>query len=56
MTSNNTDLQDYAYYFVSAPWLSVKLLRLLQNYSTPGIYLNFKLTSKFLITFNFGNL
>ncbi|OQV12638.1 AP-2 complex subunit alpha [Hypsibius exemplaris] len=26
------DLQDYTYYFVPAPWLSVKLLRLLENY------------------------
>ncbi|KAK2140970.1 hypothetical protein LSH36_1192g00039 [Paralvinella palmiformis] len=30
-----TDLQDYTYYFVPAPWLSVKLLRLLQNYPPP---------------------
>lgn len=27
--------QDYTYYFVPAPWLSVKLLRLLQNYPPP---------------------
>ena len=27
--------QDYTYYFVPAPWLSVKLLRLLQNYQPP---------------------
>lgn len=26
------DLKDYMYYFVSAPWLSVKLLRLIQSY------------------------
>lgn len=39
VTASYTDLQDYTYYFVPAPWLSVKLLRLLQNYSTPGIYL-----------------
>lgn len=37
VTSNYTDLQDYTYYFVPAPWLSVKLLRLLQNYTPPGI-------------------
>ena len=30
-----TDLQDYTYYFVPAPWLSVKLLRILQNYPPP---------------------
>eukprot|EP00794_Sanderia_malayensis_P018198 gene18198-20014_t len=32
VTSSYTDLQDYTYYFVPAPWLSVKLLRLLQFY------------------------
>lgn len=36
VTSSYTDLQDYTYYFVPAPWLSVKLLRLLQNYNPPG--------------------
>jgi len=30
-----TDFQDYSYYFVPAPWLSVKLLRLLQIYPPP---------------------
>ncbi|XP_071104618.1 AP-2 complex subunit alpha-2-like [Haliotis cracherodii] len=35
VTSSYTDLQDYTYYFVPAPWLSVKLLRLLQNYPPP---------------------
>jgi len=35
VTASYTDLQDYTYYFVPAPWLSVKLLRLLQNYSPP---------------------
>ncbi|XP_018323433.1 AP-2 complex subunit alpha [Agrilus planipennis] len=35
VTSSYTDLQDYTYYFVPAPWLSVKLLRLLQNYTPP---------------------
>lgn len=30
-----TDFQDYSYYFIPAPWLSVKLLRLLQNYPPP---------------------
>lgn len=39
MTASYTDLQDYTYYFVPAPWLSVKLLRLLQNYPPPGIVL-----------------
>ncbi|MFH4978298.1 hypothetical protein AB6A40_005007 [Gnathostoma spinigerum] len=33
--SGYTDLQDYTYYFVPAPWLCVKLLRLLQNYPPP---------------------
>jgi len=37
VTSSYTDLQDYTYYFVPAPWLSIKLLRLLQNYPPPGI-------------------
>jgi AP-2 complex subunit alpha len=36
VTASYTDLQDYTYYFVPAPWLSVKLLRLLQNYPPPG--------------------
>ena len=35
VTSTYTDFQDYTYYFVPAPWLSVKLLRLLQNYPPP---------------------
>ncbi|NP_001089303.1 adaptor related protein complex 2 subunit alpha 2 L homeolog [Xenopus laevis] len=35
VTSAATDLQDYTYYFVPAPWLSVKLLRLLQCYPPP---------------------
>jgi len=35
VTSSYTDFQDYTYYFVPAPWLSVKLLRLLQNYPPP---------------------
>ncbi|XP_076471396.1 AP-2 complex subunit alpha-2-like [Babylonia areolata] len=35
VTSSYTDLKDYTYYFVPAPWLSVKLLRLLQNYPPP---------------------
>uniref|UniRef100_A0A8C6WED4 Adaptor related protein complex 2 subunit alpha 1 n=1 Tax=Neogobius melanostomus TaxID=47308 RepID=A0A8C6WED4_9GOBI len=30
VSSASTDLQDYTYYFVPAPWLSCKLLRLLQ--------------------------
>ncbi|VDO40780.1 unnamed protein product [Haemonchus placei] len=36
VTATYTDLQDYTYYFVPAPWLCVKLLRLLQNYPPPG--------------------
>ncbi|XP_033095544.1 AP-2 complex subunit alpha-2-like [Anneissia japonica] len=35
VTSSYTDLQDYTYYFVPAPWLSVKLLRLLQCFGPP---------------------
>ncbi|EMP42231.1 AP-2 complex subunit alpha-1 [Chelonia mydas] len=35
VSSASTDLQDYTYYFVPAPWLSVKLLRLLQSYPPP---------------------
>ena len=30
------DLQDYTYYFVPAPWLSCKLLRLLQLFPPPS--------------------
>lgn len=29
------DFQDYSYYFIPAPWLCVKLLRLMQNYPPP---------------------
>lgn len=35
VTAACIDLQDYTYYFVAAPWLSVKLLRLLQCYPPP---------------------
>ncbi|XP_054615794.1 AP-2 complex subunit alpha-2 isoform X3 [Dunckerocampus dactyliophorus] len=35
VSSASTDLQDYTYYFVPAPWLSCKLLRLLQCYPPP---------------------
>ncbi|XP_072374881.1 AP-2 complex subunit alpha-2-like [Scyliorhinus torazame] len=35
VSSAPADLQDYTYYFVPAPWLSVKLLRLLQCYPPP---------------------
>ncbi|XP_071831257.1 AP-2 complex subunit alpha-2-like isoform X2 [Apostichopus japonicus] len=35
VTSSYTDLQDYTYYFVPAPWLAVKLLRLLQLFPPP---------------------
>ena len=36
MTSSHSDLQDYTYYFVPAPWLTVKLMRLLQCFPIPG--------------------
>ena len=29
-------MQDYTYYFVPAPWLCVKLMKLLQCFPTPG--------------------
>uniref|UniRef100_UPI00398F0B82 AP-2 complex subunit alpha-2 isoform X3 n=1 Tax=Pristiophorus japonicus TaxID=55135 RepID=UPI00398F0B82 len=35
VSSASADLQDYTYYFVPAPWLSMKLLRLLQCYPPP---------------------
>ncbi|XP_055505811.1 AP-2 complex subunit alpha-2-like isoform X2 [Leucoraja erinacea] len=35
VSSASSDLQDYTYYFIPAPWLSVKLLRLLQCYPPP---------------------
>ncbi|XP_028404796.1 AP-2 complex subunit alpha-2-like [Dendronephthya gigantea] len=35
VTASYTDLQDYTYYFVPAPWLCVKLLKLLQLYPPP---------------------
>ncbi|CAN0429297.1 unnamed protein product [Lampetra planeri] len=35
VTAAYTDLQDYTYYYVQAPWLSVKLLRLLQCFPLP---------------------
>ncbi|CAK9293998.1 unnamed protein product [Gordionus sp. m RMFG-2023] len=37
VTASYTDLQDYTYYFVPAPWLCVQLLRLLQNWTGPGL-------------------
>ena len=36
VTSSYTDLQDYTYYFVPAPWLAVKLIHLMQNYPPSG--------------------
>ena len=36
VTSSHSDLQDYTYYFVPAPWLTVKLMRLLQCFPIPG--------------------
>lgn len=47
VTSASTDLQDYTYYFVPAPWLSVKLLRLLQCYPPPGKVIATTLLSHF---------
>ncbi|XP_064281235.1 AP-2 complex subunit alpha-2 isoform X4 [Passer domesticus] len=44
VTSASTDLQDYTYYFVPAPWLSVKLLRLLQCYPPPDPAVRGRLT------------
>uniref|UniRef100_A0A8C6X9L2 AP-2 complex subunit alpha n=1 Tax=Naja naja TaxID=35670 RepID=A0A8C6X9L2_NAJNA len=44
VTSASTDLQDYTYYFVPAPWLSVKLLRLLQCYPPPDPSVRGRLT------------
>ncbi|XP_078076479.1 AP-2 complex subunit alpha-2 isoform X2 [Mustelus asterias] len=35
VSSTSADLQDYTYYFVPAPWLSVKLLQLLHCYPPP---------------------
>ena len=36
VASSPNDLQDYTYYFVPAPWLTVKLMRLLQCFEIPG--------------------
>ncbi|CAH3179775.1 unnamed protein product [Porites evermanni] len=41
VTSSYTDLQDYTYYFVPAPWLCVKLLKLLQMYAAPAVHMPF---------------
>lgn len=38
VTASHGDFQDYTYYFVPAPWLTVKLLRLLQCFEIPGKY------------------
>lgn len=35
VTASHSDLQDYTYYFVPAPWLTVKLMRLLQCFPIP---------------------
>ena len=34
--SSATDLQDYTYYFVPAPWLTMKLMRLLPCFDIPS--------------------
>ena len=36
VAATNNDLQDYTYYFVPAPWLCVKLLKLLQSFPPIG--------------------
>ena len=36
VSASPNDLQDYTYYFVPAPWLTVKLMRLLQCFNIPG--------------------
>ena len=36
VSASPNDLQDYTYYFVPAPWLTVKLVRLLQCFDIPG--------------------
>ena len=38
VTSSHADLHDYTYYFVAAPWLSVKIMRLLQCFPIPGLH------------------
>ena len=38
VSATPNDLQDYTYYFVPAPWLTVKLMRLLQCFDIPGIH------------------
>jgi len=48
VTSSYTDLQDYTYYFVPAPWLCVKLLKLLQLYPPPGSTFNILFYNIFL--------
>ncbi|KAL5503628.1 hypothetical protein EMCRGX_G010605 [Ephydatia muelleri] len=35
LVTSNTDLHDYSYYFVPAPWLCVKLMQLLQRFPIP---------------------
>uniref|UniRef100_A0A1X7ULZ1 Clathrin/coatomer adaptor adaptin-like N-terminal domain-containing protein n=1 Tax=Amphimedon queenslandica TaxID=400682 RepID=A0A1X7ULZ1_AMPQE len=35
VSKNHTDLQDYSYYFVPAPWLCVKLMKILECYPIP---------------------
>lgn len=36
VAKTHSDLGDYSYYFVSAPWLSVKLMKILECYPVPG--------------------
>lgn len=38
MAKSHSDLQDYSYYFVPAPWLSVKLMKLIQCFPVSGKY------------------
>lgn len=46
VTSTSTDLRDYTYYFVPVPWLSVKLLKLLQCYQPPDPAVHDHLTQR----------
>lgn len=36
VSSPSEDLQDYTYYFIPAPWLTIKLLKLLQSFIPSG--------------------
>ena len=36
VSATHAELQDYTYYFVPAPWLSVKLMRVMQCFEISG--------------------